>query len=231
MSHQKQSGLSAIGLMSSTLGVIFGLAGFEHGFFETLQGNVTPEIHWVNGNPMIYAIGEAQRFWLYGFEYAYTLIPNFLVTGILAMLISLLVIFWSVIFVQKKHGWLIFLLLSTLQYLVGGGSAQYGPAIIIGLSVFWVNSPLRLWRAFLPIQVRQIFAKPWLWLIIAFALIFCQSTITAVFGFFYGIHDPEHINQIAWGMLYVMIALLPVMIISAFAHDSLKYDAPEFGME
>jgi hypothetical protein len=224
MFPSKATGSSAIGVMTSILGIIFGIAGLEHGFFEILQGNVAPEIHWISGKPMIYAIGEAQRFWPYGFEYAYTVIPNFLITGILAILVSSMVILWSVGFVQKKHGWLVFLVLSTLQYLVGGGAAQYGPAIVIGLAAFWINSPLKLWRGVLPIKLRQVLAKPWLWLILVFAFVFCHSIITAVFGFFYGVSDPNLINQVAWGMLYFMMALLPLMIISAFASDSLAYD-------
>ena len=72
--------------MASTIGTICGLSGLEHGCFEILQGNIVPVIHSVSGRPMIYAIGDANRFWAYGFEYAYTIIPNYLITGILAML-------------------------------------------------------------------------------------------------------------------------------------------------
>jgi hypothetical protein len=34
--------ISATRAVASTLGVLVGLAGIEHGFFELLQGNVTP---------------------------------------------------------------------------------------------------------------------------------------------------------------------------------------------
>ena len=229
MFSSKLIGTNAIGLMTSILGVIFGIAGLEHGFFEMLQGNISPEIHWISGKPMIYAIGEANRFWQYGFEYAYTVIPNFLITGILAILVSSLVIIWSAGFVQKKHGWLVFLVLSTFQYLVGGGAAQYGPAIVIGLAAFWIDSPLNLWRVVLPVKVRRVLAKPWLWFILVFAFVFCHSIVTAVFGFFYGVSDPNFINQMAWGMLYFMMVLLPLMVISVFAYDSLAYDEPGSG--
>ena len=105
--------------IAATIGVICGLSGLEHGFFEILQGNVAPEIHNISGRPMIYAIGDANRFWPYGFEYAYTIVPNYLVTGILAMIASLLVIVCSARYMQTKPGWLLFLLLSVLQYLTG----------------------------------------------------------------------------------------------------------------
>ena len=95
---------NATRILATTIGVICGISGLEHGFFEALQGNVTPVIRMVSGKPMIYAIGDANRFWQYGFEYAYTVIPNFLITGILAMIAGLLVITWSAGFIQKKIG-------------------------------------------------------------------------------------------------------------------------------
>jgi hypothetical protein len=48
---------NATRIMASTIGVICGLSGLEHGFFEILQGNIVPEIHSISGRPMIYAIG------------------------------------------------------------------------------------------------------------------------------------------------------------------------------
>jgi predicted membrane channel-forming protein YqfA (hemolysin III family) len=50
--------------------------------------------------------------------------------------------------------------------------------------------------------------------------VFCHSIVTAVFGFFYALKDPEVINQILYGMLYILIGLLPLVILPALAHDS-----------
>jgi hypothetical protein len=213
---------NATRVLASTIGILCGISGLEHGFFELLQGNVTPEIHIISGRPMIYAIGEANRFWQYGYEYAFTVIPNFLITGILAMIFSLLVILWSLGFVQKKYGWLIFILLSILQYLVGGGAAQLGPAVIVGLVASRINKPLKFSPAIFPIKVLQLLARPWPWLLGAFAFVFCFSIITAVFGFFFGVSDPNQINQILFGMLYFMIVTLALAIVSALAHDGLR---------
>ena len=217
---------NAARVLASTVGVICGISGLEHGFFEVLQGNVAPEIHLIAGKPMIYAIGAANRFWQGGFEYAFTIVPNFLVTGILAMLISLLVIICSAGFIQKKVGWLVFIMLSVLQYLVGGGAAQFGPAVIIGLVAISINHPLKLRKTRLALGLRRVLGWPWAWLLAAFAIVFCHSIITAVFGFFYGVHYPETINQILYGMLNLMIGLLPLVIISALAHDSLVGSGP-----
>lgn len=48
---------SATRVVTSTLGVLVGLAGVEHGVFEILQGNVAI------GGFMIDAIGPAQKLW------------------------------------------------------------------------------------------------------------------------------------------------------------------------
>ena len=220
---------NAVRVLTSTIGVICGISGLEHGFFEALQGNVTPVIHMVSGKPMIYAIGEANRFWQFGFEYAYTVIPNLLITGILAIIAGLLVVTWSAGFIQKKIGWLVFLLLSTIQYVVGGGAAQFGPAIVVGLVAILINHPLKWPRTLFPKRLRQVLARPWLGLLVVFAFVFCHSIVTAVFGFFYGVKDPNMINQVIWGALYFMIALLPFVIVSALAHDSLETVGPNPG--
>ena len=109
----------------ATLGTIFGISGINHGFFETLQGNIpTPGL-------FIFAIGEAQKMWLHGDEPAFTIIPNFLLTGIAAMIVGLSIIIWSLGFVHKKNGPTVFILLFILLLLVGGGVAQ-----ILILSVY-----------------------------------------------------------------------------------------------
>jgi len=76
---------SATRIVASTAGVLAGLEGIEHGSFETLQGNGTP------GSIMISAMGppcQATRVWN-GCEPAMTIMPNFFVTGVLAIIVSL----------------------------------------------------------------------------------------------------------------------------------------------
>jgi hypothetical protein len=56
--------LNATRAVATTIGVIFGLAGFNHGLFEFLQGNTATD------GLVIKAIGEGQRFWVLGTEEA-----------------------------------------------------------------------------------------------------------------------------------------------------------------
>ena len=72
----------------SIMGTSFALGGMDHGLFERLHGN-TP-----TSGLFIQAIGPANRFWVYGTEDAFTIIPNFLLTGSLAVIFSLAITGW-----------------------------------------------------------------------------------------------------------------------------------------
>ena len=69
-------------LITKTIGVILGLSGIDHAFFEALQGS-TPPLGLV-----IPAIGEAHRYHVRGTEEAFTIIPNYLRSGLLSMAIG-----------------------------------------------------------------------------------------------------------------------------------------------
>ncbi len=175
-SHQQKPSISATRVIASTLGAIVGLAGMEHGFFEMLQGSVT-----TNGL-VIDAIGPTQKLWPGATEPALTIIPNFFVSGILAMIVGLLVIFWAVAFVQRKHGALILLLLSIILFLVGGGSPPIFLGVIASAVATRINKPLTWWRVHLSVNVRSFLAKLWPWSIIVFVLIFWFAVVTAITG-------------------------------------------------
>ena len=84
--------------VATFFGVIAGIAGVEHGIFEVLQGNARPE------SLMIPSMGPPcvpEKVWN-ACEPAMTVIPNFLVTGILAILISLAVLVWAAPFFTAK---------------------------------------------------------------------------------------------------------------------------------
>ena len=204
---------NATRVIVSTLGVLFGISGMSHGFFETLQGN-NP-----TGGMLISAIGEAHRMWPHGNEYAFTLIPNFLITGILAMIVGFSIIIWSVGFVHKKNGPFIYLLLFILLFLVGGGIGQ-----IIFFTLAWavstrINKPLIWWRKVLPESVRRVLAKLWLWSLIASALLIVLALEIAIFGFVPGVNDPDLILIIMLSSLGVGLGVLLLTFVAGFAHD------------
>jgi hypothetical protein len=205
---------------ASTAGVLCGISGLEHGFFETLQGSTAP------ATLLISAIGPANRFWPGGTETALTIVPNYLVTGILAMVVSIMVIIWSAAFIQRKHGALIFLTLSVMQFLVGGGFAQIFLVIVTAAAATQINASLNWFRAIVPVSVRRFLAKLWVWLLVAFVLVFSSAIFAAIFGYIpivstlFSLRGSD-LTGLLYALGYVMLVLLPLTFLAGFAYDSL----------
>lgn len=207
-------------VIASTAGLLCGISGLEHGFFETLQGSTAPDAL------LISAIGPAQRFWPGGTETALTIAPNYLITGILAMLASLMVIIWSVAFIHRKHGAFIFLLLSVAQFLVGGGFAQIFLVLVTAAAATQINASLNWFRALLPLAVRRPLAKVWPWLLLAFVLSFSSAIFAAIFGYIPVVSNlfslrGSDLTSFLYALGYFMLGLLPLTFLAGFAHDSL----------
>jgi len=200
-------------IIVATMGVLLGLAGMNHGFFEILQGN-TP----TNGL-IIQAIGDAHQMWSYGTEEAFTIVPNFLLTGVLAVLISIAIIIWLVGFVHKKQGPTIFILLFLLLFLVGGGIGQIVFFIPTWLASTRINKPLVWWRRVLPEKIRQVLAKLWPYSISAALFCFLFALEIAIFGLVPGVDNPDTTLTICWSFLFAAWILLVFSFVSGFAFD------------
>ncbi len=197
----------------ATLGTIFGISGMSHGFFEILQGSVP------TGGLLISAIGEGQKMWPHGDEPAFTLIPNFLFTGITAMIVGLTIIIWSLSFVHKKNGPTVLILLFILLLVVGGGVAQILFFPFIWLVSTRINHPLSWWRRILPIKIQESLAKLWpSFLVISSALLVFALEI-AVTGFIPAMNNPEIVLSVMLICLLAEVVVLPLAFISGFAHD------------
>jgi len=209
--------ISATKTVASTFGVLVGLAGIEHGLLEMLQGNVTPN------DIMIDAIGPEQKFWEYASEPALTIIPNFLVTGIFAVIFGLLVTIWAYAFIDKKYGARILLFLSIILWLVGGGFAPILMSIFSFAAATRINGPLKWWRAHLPVNVRGFLATLWPWSLIVYVLVFVGGVEIAIFGYpLLWFFDANVTYTIQWTSALIMVVLWPVSIITAFAYDIQK---------
>lgn len=199
----------------TTLGIIFGLSGISHGFFETLQGN-SP----TNGM-FISAIGINQRMWLHGAEPAFTIIPNYLITGIAAMLVGLAVIVWSLGFIYKKNGSTVLLLLFILLLFVGGGIAQILFFPWIWLVSTLINKPLTWWGKVLSNKFQIRVNKLWKLFLITNSILLIFVLEVAVTGYIPGIHDPEVVLSVMLSFLAAVVVLLPLTFISGFSYDIL----------
>jgi len=219
---KKKNSIGPIRITVMLIGSICAISGLEHGFFECLQGNTEPQIHMVSGKPMIYAIGDSIRFWKYGFEYAYTVIPNFFITGMTTMTISLAALIVALKFIGTRFGWAAFIMLSILQYLTGGGAAQVSLAVIVGLLGALDGRRLAFVKKLLPRKAITILAKIWPVVLTVFCAIFIHSFITAIFGFLYWVSDDNVKLSVQFGMLYAMMVILPFLLVSVLTREYLS---------
>jgi MFS family permease len=197
----------------AAMSAIVALAGLEHGIGEILQGNITPDGLMIMSWP-----GPA--FSILAGEPAMTIVPNLLVTGILAVFFSLIFFIWTTMFVQRKNGGLVLILLSILLLLVGGGLGPPVLGIILGVAGTKINSTWMWWRAHLPIQLRRSLGKPWPWFlvgsIIAWLMMFPGLILI---DHFFGVRDPHLLISIVF---FAALGSLLLAIFSGFARDSLR---------
>jgi hypothetical protein len=184
-----------------------------HGLFEVLQGN-TP-----TGGLFIEAIGEGQRMWEHGTEAAFTIIPNFLFTGLLAMAVSLCIIVWSIGFVHKRNGPLVLLILFILLFLVGGGVAQVAFFIPAWAASTRINRPLTWWRRVLRPSLHRVLARFWPWFLFAASLLLVIGLAISVTGFVPGVNDADLILSIDWSLLGIGYLLYMLALVAGFAYD------------
>jgi hypothetical protein len=214
----KSTSNRATKIYASTLGILVGLAGVEHGIFESLQGNVRPQ------GIMIDAIGPAQKMWDYAIETALTIIPNFLISGILAMFIGVLVTVWAYAYVERKYGAVVLLVLSTLLFFVGGGFAPIFLTVLAFIAATRINKPLTFWRSRIPAGPRRLIAKLWPWSFILSVLFFVVAVEIAIFGYpLLGFFEPETTYAIQFSLGFAMLILAIVALPAANAHDAQRH--------
>ena len=214
-SRQQKPTISATRIVASTLGAVVGLAGMEHGFFESLQGGMA-----TNGL-VIDAIGPTQKLWVGATEPALTVIPNFFASGIAAMMVGLLVVIWAVAFISKRPGAIVLLVLSITLFLVGGGSPPIFLGVVAAAVATRINKPLKWWQTHLSDNVRNYFAKLWPGSIIVFVFMFWFSVAAAITGWPLTIFDATGTNTYAILSVlgYVSDVVMVLVVVAAFAHD------------
>ncbi len=190
--------------VATWFGVAAGIAGLEHGYFEILQGNTKPE------GLMIFSMGppcDPEAIWN-RCEPAMTVIPDFLLTGILAVILSLAILAWSLRFLQRKHGGRILILLSVALLLFGGGLFPPLIGLIGGAAGTKINRPL----SGKPGSLTRFAAKLWPWPLVLFLVwVFGQFPV----GYFFN----DFLQSIMWFGLFLIVVMLPVSVYSAYAHD------------
>jgi hypothetical protein len=210
--------LNATRVIATTTGVIFGLSGFNHGLFEFLQGNIP------TGGLFIHAIGEAQRFWVLGTEDAFTILPNFLISGLLSMILGLTIVIWSLFFIHTRRGPTVYLGLFILLFLSGGGIGQLAFFIPAWAFATRIDKPLTWWRKVLPRSAWPFLSKLWIVTLIMSTIAILIGLEMAIFGYFPGLTEPENIQNVALSFVLASAILNIITFIAGFGHDLRRMD-------
>jgi hypothetical protein len=195
-----------------TLGILAGIMGIEHGIGEVLEGNRLTDGIFILSWP------DSAFFEIMAGEPAMTVIPNYLLTGLLAILFSgLFLTVLARLGLNRRAIPLLFALL-ILMLLAGGG---FGPPILGMIAVLIAlkrDSPLKLWSK-LPSTLHRVLSMIWPWsfglCLLGWLMLFPGAALIA---FFTGT-DNALLMVIP---ILIAFALIPITLLLGFSRDILK---------
>jgi len=191
---------STVRITASVLGAIVAISGIHHGIFEILQGNKATESF------IIQSIGMEHQRWLNG-EEAFTLIPNFMISGITSVIVSTIIIFWSLFRLHKSSGPVIFILLYILLTIAGGGIGH----ILFFVTIWLFSGRIRKEIAWRSGSTDSGFVHglsyAWIFLLIATCVLFIAALEISVFGLA-GASDEVIMTTIRICLLLSLISML-----------------------
>jgi len=195
--------ISRTRLFVTVQGVLCGIAAMVHGIYEILKGNAPIETS------------------LSATTGAFSIIHNYLFTGLAAVCVALALIVWTIGSIHKKNGATIFLLLSILLFLVGGGIAQ-----VVFLLITWgvatrINRPPVRWKSVLSESTRKRLAASWLAFITTDYLFLGIGIAIWLFVTPPGTPFQEHVTAylICWSALIIGLIFQPLTIVAGFSQD------------
>jgi hypothetical protein len=212
-------------IITITVGIMLAVAGFEHGLFEALQGSAP-----TNGF-FIQAIEKTAQRWAYGGEDALTIIPNFLVSGIASISVSVFIIIWLVLFVHRRHGPAVLLLLFVLLTLVGGGIGFIPFFIVTWAYATRIKKPLLWWKRILPRMAFRSIGSIWPYTLGAAVVCWGIAIEIAIVGYFPGQSDAEILLAIVWAFLLAAMLSINISYVSGFAYDIKRLNTGEAGIK
>ncbi|MDA3810399.1 MAG: hypothetical protein PF518_08730 [Spirochaetaceae bacterium] len=202
--------------LATSLCILSGIASIIHGFFEVLQGNVSIKAG------RILAIGPSHRFWEFGGEPALTIIPNYLITGIFSIAISITLFIWAFAFIDKKHNITGLIVLTILMLLFGGGLAPPTFMILAIIASIFIKRPVKFrLSTFAGRQFKTLFIL-WPWILYVLIFLVIIAIIAGVSGYpFLFLFIPENTIKILriYGQVVAFI-LGPITIFSALSYDA-----------
>jgi hypothetical protein len=200
--------MTATRIVVSGFGAVVAFAGIEHGVGEILQGPVVPAGLTIESWP------DAEAFAVLAGEPAMTVIPNLLLTGMLAVIVALGVGIWSIWFVERRHGGLVLIGLSVLLLLVGGG---FGPPLL-GITIGIGATRIGAASGRPPGPVLRGLGRFWPWILAAGVL--------GYLGLFPGLVLVSQVLRVPDALVYALsafaFAALILALIAARARDRVR---------
>ncbi|HSK97825.1 MAG TPA: hypothetical protein VK891_14480 [Euzebyales bacterium] len=190
------------------LGALVGLAGVEHGIGEMLQGPVRPDGLFILSWP------DAAALEVLSGEPAMTVVPNLLVTGVLAVLVGLAVAVWSIWFAGRRHGGLVLVGLSVALLLVGGGLVPPVMGVVLGAVATRIDSASP--RS--PGRFGSGIAPAWPWFLVAALVGYLGLMPGMVLAGAWGIAS----EALVIGLAAVAFTGFGLALAAACAHDRLQ---------
>jgi hypothetical protein len=195
-------------ISATILGLTAGLAGIEHGIFEVLQGNARSEGLMISsiGPPCVPELSWNQC------EPAMTVLPSFLITGILAIILGLIVTLWSAFFLQKKRGALVLILLCIPLLLFGGGIFPPLIGVVAGALGTRIHKPLNPRGSRLSDGLLRFLAVLWPW---ALGLYVVWVLGQWIIGHFFN----DWLLANGYLIIVMVLGSLLLTVIATYAHD------------
>jgi MFS family permease len=141
-----------------------------------------------------------------------TIVPSFLITGILATILGVITMIWAARFVHRKNGPLVLILLSVTLLLCGGGFFPPVIGIVGGVVATRINAPLKEQPGRPPGRISRFLAGLWPWSLVAF--------FTWLFGqFVIGHFFNDFLMESGFLAPLLILGLMILSIASGFARD------------
>lgn len=200
-------------LIATIFGIYAALGSLPHGIGLMLQGHGKPESIVLD----TWTVGPIAK--NLGGEPGMTIIPNFWISGILTIILSVVMILWITLFINKKYGGLVYIILTIAVLLTGGGFAPPTISLLAGIAT--VTSHMSNTWLYKPDSAAgRLLARIWPW-------VFGFSAIIGGFVFIIGIilsalnllNAP---NIFVYGFFYLIIAII-YLNITGPAYDHYKF--------
>ena len=209
MQYQQTEVNPSMLLISRIFGLLASIGGLTHGIGEMLQGNTPTGAMWFNSwnrGPIFDSMGG---------DPALSIVQNYLITGILTFIVSLITLVWAAANMRRKHAGRILILLAVIMLLVGGGVGSPVICLWAGAAGTAIYGELPKWRKLLDGSFGHGLARSW-------PLVFSVCLANSLFLFVIGmiiINFRTYPSEIFSNSFLFGALSFPVMIVTGLARD------------